>query len=106
MLTRILYKQRQEWSHSLPHWCSACWLRLPKNKFDTSNQQVEQFAASLMLLNRELVNYGPEANDTEGSASQICGRQDCTDLAGRTLDLSRDLAIPRLGSCLRVFSRV
>ena len=34
-----------------------------KNKFDTSNQQVEQFAASLMLLNRELVNYGPEAND-------------------------------------------
>jgi hypothetical protein len=35
-----------------------------KNKFDTSNQQVEQFAASLMLLNRELVNYGPEANDT------------------------------------------
>jgi hypothetical protein len=36
-----------------------------KNKFDTSNQQVEQFAASLMLLNRELVNYGPEANDTK-----------------------------------------
>src|SRR6202021_1635900 len=25
-----------------------------KNKFDTSNQQVEQFAASLMLLNRQL----------------------------------------------------
>jgi hypothetical protein len=36
-----------------------------KNKFDTSNQQVEQFAASLMVLNRELVNYGPEANDTK-----------------------------------------
>jgi hypothetical protein len=36
-----------------------------KNKFDTSNQQAEQFAASLMLLNRELVNYGPEANDAK-----------------------------------------
>jgi hypothetical protein len=36
-----------------------------KNKFDTSNQQVEQFAASLMLLNRELVNYGPEADGTK-----------------------------------------
>ena len=36
-----------------------------KNKFDTSNQEIEQFAASLMLLNRELVNYGPEANDTK-----------------------------------------
>jgi hypothetical protein len=34
-----------------------------KNKFDTDNQQIEQFAANLMLLNRELVNYGPEAND-------------------------------------------
>jgi hypothetical protein len=36
-----------------------------KNKFDTSNQQVEQFAANLMLLTRELVNYGPEADDTK-----------------------------------------
>jgi len=36
-----------------------------KNKFDTSNQQVEQFAASLMLLNRQLVNYGPEADDAK-----------------------------------------
>jgi hypothetical protein len=36
-----------------------------KNKFDTSNQQIEQFAASLMLLNRELINYGPEADDTK-----------------------------------------
>jgi hypothetical protein len=36
-----------------------------KNKFDTSNQQAEKFAASLMLLNRELVNYGPAANDTK-----------------------------------------
>jgi hypothetical protein len=36
-----------------------------KNKFDTSNQQVEGFAASLMLLDRELTNYGPEANDTK-----------------------------------------
>jgi hypothetical protein len=35
-----------------------------KNKFDTSNQQVEQFAANLMLVNRELVNYGPEADNT------------------------------------------
>jgi hypothetical protein len=36
-----------------------------KNKFDTDNQQIEQFAASLMLLNRELTNYGPEARDTK-----------------------------------------
>jgi hypothetical protein len=36
-----------------------------KNKFDTSNQEVEKFAASLMLLNRELVNYGSEANGTK-----------------------------------------
>jgi hypothetical protein len=35
-----------------------------KNKFDTSNQQVEQFAANLMLVNRELVNCGPEADNT------------------------------------------
>jgi hypothetical protein len=34
-----------------------------KNKYDTSNQQVEQFAASLMQLNRELTNYGAEAKD-------------------------------------------
>ena len=34
-----------------------------KNKFDTDNQQIEQFAANLMLLNRGLVNYGPEADD-------------------------------------------
>jgi hypothetical protein len=36
-----------------------------KNKFDTSNQQTEQFAGSLMLLNRELSNYGPEASDAK-----------------------------------------
>jgi uncharacterized membrane protein len=36
-----------------------------KNKFDTNNRQTEQFAASLMLLNRELTNYGPEAKDTK-----------------------------------------
>jgi anaerobic glycerol-3-phosphate dehydrogenase len=36
-----------------------------KNKYDTTNQQVEQFAASLMLLNRELVNYGTEAKDAK-----------------------------------------
>jgi hypothetical protein len=33
-----------------------------KNKFDTTNQLTEEFAAKLMLINRELVNYGPEAN--------------------------------------------
>lgn len=36
-----------------------------KNKFDTTNQQTEQFAGSLMLLNRELSNYGPEASDAK-----------------------------------------
>jgi hypothetical protein len=34
-----------------------------KNKFDSTNQETEQFAAKLMLINRELVNFGPEAND-------------------------------------------
>jgi hypothetical protein len=34
-----------------------------KNKFDTTNQETEEFAAKLMLINRELVNFGPEAND-------------------------------------------
>ncbi len=36
-----------------------------KNKYDTSNQQVEQFAANLMLLNRELTDYGKEAKDAK-----------------------------------------
>jgi hypothetical protein len=35
-----------------------------KNKFDTTNQLTEEFAAKLMLINRELVNFGPEANQT------------------------------------------
>jgi hypothetical protein len=34
-----------------------------KNKFDTNNKQTEEFAANLMLLDRELVNYGPEVDD-------------------------------------------
>src|SRR5271157_5545522 len=34
-----------------------------KNKFDTSNTQIEVFAAGLMSLDRDLVNYGPEAKD-------------------------------------------
>ncbi|MDJ1638605.1 hypothetical protein G6L15_23235 [Agrobacterium rhizogenes] len=33
-----------------------------KDKFDTNNKQTEEFAAGLMSLNRELVNYGPDAN--------------------------------------------
>lgn len=33
-----------------------------KGKFDTNNKQTEEFAASLMSLNRELVNYGPDAD--------------------------------------------
>jgi hypothetical protein len=37
-----------------------------KNKFDTDNQQTEQFAANLMLLNRELANFGPGANESKG----------------------------------------
>jgi hypothetical protein len=34
-----------------------------KNKFDSNNAQTERFAADVMSLNRELVNYGPEATD-------------------------------------------
>ena len=31
-----------------------------KNKFDTTNKQVEEFAANLMWLDRELTNYGED----------------------------------------------
>src|SRR5277367_4832691 len=34
-----------------------------KNRFDTSNKQIEDLAADLMSLNRDLLKYGPEAND-------------------------------------------
>jgi hypothetical protein len=35
-----------------------------KNKFDSNNaQKTERFAADVMSLNRELVNYGPDATD-------------------------------------------
>ena len=34
-----------------------------KGKFDTTNQETQEFAAKLMLINRALVNFGPEAND-------------------------------------------
>jgi len=37
-----------------------------KNKFDTFNKRTEEFAADLMLLNRELADYGPTA--AEGKA--------------------------------------
>ena len=34
-----------------------------KNKFDTNNSQIEHFAADLMSLNSQLVNFGPGTND-------------------------------------------
>jgi hypothetical protein len=34
-----------------------------KGKFDTANQEAEELAAKVLLINRELVNFGPEAND-------------------------------------------
>jgi hypothetical protein len=34
-----------------------------KNKFDMTNQTTQEFAANLMLINRALVNFGPEANE-------------------------------------------
>jgi hypothetical protein len=34
-----------------------------KNKFDSNNAQTERFAADVMSLNRELVNYGSDATD-------------------------------------------
>jgi hypothetical protein len=34
-----------------------------KNKFDGNTVTTERFAADVMSLNRELVNYGPEASD-------------------------------------------
>jgi hypothetical protein len=36
-----------------------------KNKFDSNNGQTDRFAADAMSLNRELVNYGPEATDVK-----------------------------------------
>ena len=36
-----------------------------KGKFDTTYQLTEEFAAKLMLINRELVNFGPEAHDAQ-----------------------------------------
>ncbi len=35
-----------------------------KNRFDTSNKQIENVAADLMSLNRDLFKYGPEAKST------------------------------------------
>jgi hypothetical protein len=35
-----------------------------KTRFDTSNRQIENVAADLMSLNRDLIKYGPEANST------------------------------------------
>jgi hypothetical protein len=49
----------------LPRLARGLLVAAAKNKFDTNNRQVEQFAASLMLLNRALVNYGSEADDTK-----------------------------------------
>jgi hypothetical protein len=76
-----------------------------KNKFDTSNQEVEKFAASLILLNRELVNYDRKRTtlrlcfaNTQSPRLKKLGRAD--------LDPSQDPTIPRLGSCLKVCSRV
>src|SRR6202162_1804334 len=34
-----------------------------KNKFDINNKQTEEFAANLMLINRDLVNYGAGSDD-------------------------------------------
>jgi hypothetical protein len=36
-----------------------------KNKFDTSNKQTEEYAASLMLLGRELAHFGSGADETK-----------------------------------------
>jgi type VI protein secretion system component VasA len=35
-----------------------------QNRFDTSNKQIENVAADLMSLNRDLIKYGPEAKST------------------------------------------
>ena len=42
-----------------------------KNKFDTLNNQTEQFAAGLMLVNRELVDYGPAAAESRALLQQF-----------------------------------
>lgn len=42
-----------------------------KNKFDTFNKQTEEFAAGLMLINRELVDYGPGAAESRARLRQF-----------------------------------
>jgi hypothetical protein len=42
-----------------------------KNKFDTANKQTEGLAGSLMLLDRELVNYGADASDVRSFLRQF-----------------------------------
>jgi hypothetical protein len=73
-----------------------------KNKFDTDNQQIEQFAANLMVLNRELVNYGPEANDTKAMLRKYA----IAKIAETWPSGPGPKSIPRLGSCLRACSKV
>ena len=41
-----------------------------KNKFDTFNKRSEEFAADLMLLNRDLVDYGPAAAESKARLRQ------------------------------------
>jgi hypothetical protein len=76
-----------------------------KNKFDTNNRQTEQFAGSLMLLNRELSNYGPEASDAKALLRKYM-LQELRPSGPAKAGSSRDPTIRRPGSCLRACSRV
>jgi hypothetical protein len=76
-----------------------------KNKFDTDNQQIEQFAANLMLLNRELVNYGPEANDIKAMLRKYTIAKIAETWPNGPGPKSGP-ENPRLGSCLRACSKV
>jgi len=74
-----------------------------KNKFDTSNKQTEEYAASLMLLDRELVNFGPGANETNPCFENI-PPQKSQRLGIRQRIPNQSLAALTPGNCLRVCS--
>ncbi len=69
-----------------------------KNNFDTSNKEVEQFSASLILLDREIMNFGQDAKPirdllrgfTEEKFAQIWGQSVPVDHS-RTVALLDDI---------------
>ena len=75
-----------------------------KNKFDTTNQTTQEFAAKLMLVNRALVNFGSEADDTRSLLRKYTIAK-IQPLGPTKPDPSQRPTNPRLGSCSKVCNR-